>query len=337
MQVIPAADGAGAYHLLCHILADVVADGGILASKLLRGGKAKLPIRNVVDGLAILPVSLAAVRELYSFRVDKPMEMDCAVLVIFRNDEIPEPFSSDPVIQPLGELPGSGLVIVPIYLIRRQRKRDESVEVVTGGKVEDLPLGPVRRPPPGSGVPGFQTVVHGRRHFFCLPEFRAGQWFLPARLAPAVLDRRHSAENRARRNDAFHDFPRAGIDFHAAIAVYFIVGKRCQWIHFDGILCLLSSIGTAAHRKSDKEDCPSIWRRSSLAPLRGGRTAARRCAVAALRLTALIGMRAHSMRPSGRRPPWRPPPGRPSGPAGARGFPAQGPPVACRPLAPPSG
>lgn len=123
--------------LLANVFADVGHGGAALPVKLNGGGEAPAPFRQVVNAVTAA-VLVAAVHGFQSI-VEEPMEMNSAVLVVLRHQDVGQPLAADGVIQPVLEVAQDLRSVVTVDALRREGERDEPTEIVAQAQVADGP------------------------------------------------------------------------------------------------------------------------------------------------------------------------------------------------------
>ena len=99
--------------LLCHVLGNILADALLIPVQLDRSRKAKGPVSHMVNDFTLVPVS--AVPELDRLRVNQPVKMDCPILVELWDDDIAQPLSPYPVVQPNIQLFDHSVHVIAVY------------------------------------------------------------------------------------------------------------------------------------------------------------------------------------------------------------------------------
>lgn len=132
--VIAAPDLAPAIQLFDDILGDVFGCVLLIAIQVHGGSKAQPPVGQIIDrhalGLA------AAVHQADGRAVDKAVEVNRAVLVKLRHQDIAEALPPDLIVQPGVETLHDRAVIVPVDLPRVEGEGYEQVEVVAHDQIE---------------------------------------------------------------------------------------------------------------------------------------------------------------------------------------------------------
>ena len=159
---------AGGVVLLGDVFAQISAHGGIIAGKRNGGSKAQIPLSKVINGPAVL-VFVAAVRKLKGRRIQKAVKMNCAVLVVFRHNEIFQAVTAHPVVQPLAQLFHDGGIIVAVTFLAVKGNGGKEVEAIAGGKVIKAVPGPSFGPGKVQGLLMFPAVKSGARGLLSVP------------------------------------------------------------------------------------------------------------------------------------------------------------------------
>lgn len=175
-----------------------------------RRGETKAPVYQVVNHTSP-PVLVAAGHQAARRRINEAMEVDSAVLVQLRNNNVLQPPARRPIVQPLGQPFHGPLCIIPINFCLVQRQCDEQIQVIVGHRhAIHLALGSSRRPlgrvtvrlAPGSGLARLARLpprlpknrTAGDHCFDNFPRHRMGED------TPRVSDK------RLRYSDIFHDY-----------------------------------------------------------------------------------------------------------------------------------
>ena len=141
--VIPAAHGPLPV-LLADVLTAVAHSGPVVAIQPLGGGEAKLPLRQIVHR-AVVPPN-AAVHHFKAASGHEAMEVESAVLVLLRDEDVPEAMPPNHVVAPAIQRAGDGLSVIAVNLGGVKSQGDKVIESVRQGEPPELRPGSPHAP-----------------------------------------------------------------------------------------------------------------------------------------------------------------------------------------------